>query len=330
MKKRLICGLLAGILLLMLLAPAASAAETSGTWGDFTWKYENFTLTISGSGDMEPGQPWAEFKDTIEHVVLTGGVTKIADGAFEDYDAIETIDFGDSIREIGKRAFYDCNDIEELRMPESFRIFGAESFRNCDNLKRIICEGGIMPSFKSGCMHTGNMISVFYPPNNPWAWEYTNTVMSAYGGKVAFYMASEEIMEQGFPETEPAETEAEETTEATEAPTEAAVAVAAETVPETTAASVPVTEPVIPETTVPETEAATEAPTVPTTAATEAPETTEATELDLFSEPTEPAEEEPEKKLSSKSWMGLLMIAGVITFVIAGAMIFRSSRRNRY
>lgn len=347
MTKRIFAGILAGILLLMLLAPAVSAAETSGTWGNHTWSYDSFTLTISGEGDMEPGQPWAEFKDTIEHVVFTGGVTKIADGAFEDYDAIETIDFGDSMREIGKRAFYDCEDITELRLPDTFRIFGPECFRSCGLLSRIICEGGIMPSFKAGCMQTGSFVSVFYPPNNPWAWEYTNPVMAAYGGQVSFFMASEEIMAEGFKETEPAETEAEETeevaeevTEETTAPTEAAVAVAAEEmIPETTAATVPVTEA--------PTEAPTEPVTVPTTAATEAPTDapTEApaeapteyvvTEemLDLFSEETEPVEEEEQRKipfLSGNSWIGLVMIAGVLTVLLAGAMIFRAGRRNRY
>ena len=334
MAKRIFAGILAGILLLMLIAPAVSAAETSGTWGNHTWSYDNFTLTITGEGDMEPGQPWAEHKDTIEHIVFKGGVTKIADGAFEDYDAIETIDFGDSMREIGKRAFYDCSDITELRMPESFRIFGPESFRNCDLLSRIICEGGIMPSFKSGCMQTGNFISVFYPPNNPWAWEHTNTVMSAYGGRVSFFMASEEMMEPDYTTPRPTENEeaAEETTEATEAPTEEAAAVIAEDViPETASATAPSTEP------------ATEPVTVPTTAPTEAPTTVPSeapteyvvTEdiLNLFTEATEPTEEAPAKKssfLSSDSWIGIVMIAGVITALLAGAMIFRRSKRNRY
>lgn len=337
MTKRIFAGVLAGILLLMLLAPAVSATETSGTWGEgFTWSYDNFTLTISGSGDMEPGQPWAAFKDTIEHVVFTGGVTKVAEGAFEDYDAIETIDFGDSMREIGKRAFYDCSDITEIRLPDTFRIFGQECFRNCSLLSRVICEGGIMPSFKSACMQTGGFVSVFYPPNNPWAWEYTNPVMTAYGGQVSFFMASEEIMEEGFPETEPTEAE-EEAVEETQAPTEAAVVVAAEEViPETTEATVPVTEaPTVPATeapTAPPTEALTE---VPTEAPTEAPTEYVVTEemLDLFAETTEPAEEEEEKKvpfLSGSSWIGLVMIVGVVTVLLAGTMIFRSSRRNRY
>lgn len=324
MLKRISVTLLAAFLLVLCLAPAAMAAEeTSGTFGEFTWKYDNHTLTISGSGDMEAGQPWAAFKDKIETVIFTGGVTKVGDGAFENYDALETIDFGDSMREIGKRAFYDCNDIVEIRLPETFRIFGEECFRNCGQLKRVICEGGIMPSFKSACMNTGNFISVFYPPNSPWAWEYTNTVMSAYGGMVSFFMASEDIMENGYTETESTE-ETETAEDATEA-TEAAMVLIAEDVTEAT------TEPTVPETTVPETTAAeTEPTTVSTTESTEA--TTEPTELTLFDEPTE--ETEPEKTsgsiLNSRSWIGLLMVVGVITFLIAGAMIVRGNRRDRY
>lgn len=323
MLKRITMTLLAALLVVLCLAPAALAAEeTSGTFGEFTWRYDNHTLTISGSGDMEAGQPWAAFKDKIETVIFTGGVTKVGDGAFENYDALETVNFGDSMREIGKRAFYDCNDIEEIRLPETFRTFGEECFRNCGQLKRVICEGGIMPSFKSACMNTGNFISVFYPPNNPWAWEYTNTVMSAYGGMVSFFMASEDIMENGYTETE-----ATEETEAAAEATEAVVLIAEDVLPETQ----PQTEPTVPETTVPETTVPeTEATTVPTT---EAPteETTAPTELTLFEEPTEEAESvNATSGLSGKSWIGLVMVVGVITFIIAGAMIVRGSRRDRY
>lgn len=327
MLKRISMTILATLLLAMCLAPAAMAAEeTSGTFGDFSWHYDNHTLTISGSGDMEAGQPWAAFKSKIETVIFTGGVTKVGDGAFEDYDSLETIDFGDSMREIGKRAFYDCNDIEEIRLPDTFRTFGEECFRNCGQLKRVICEGAIMPSFKSACMQTGSSISVFYPPDGPWAWEYTNPVMSAYGGMVSFYMASEDIMENGYTETAPTEAteDSDGSEDATEA-TEVAVVLIAEDVTEAT------TEPTVPETTVPETtEAATEPTTVPTTAATEA--ATEPTELTLFDEPTE--ETEPDKTASpltnSKSWIGLVMVVGAITFLIAGAMIVRGSKRDRY
>ena len=55
--------------------------------------------------------------------------------------------------------------------------------------------------------------------------------------------------------------------------------------------------------------------------------------LNLFTEATEPVEEAPAKKsgfLSGDSWIGLVMIVGVITMLLAGTMIFRGSRRNRY
>ena len=87
------------------------------------------------------------------------------------------------------------------------------------------------------------------------------------------------------------------------------------TVPETT----------VPETTVPETEAPTEPETEPQT---------EAAELVLFAEETEPAETEAAQEkgspISKGSIIGIVMIAGVLTFLLAGAMIFRGSRRNRY
>ena len=98
----------------------------------------------------------------------------------------------------------------------------------------------------------------------------------------------------------------EETTEATAAPTEV-VEVAAEVVTE------PATEPQ-------PTEAETEPPVV-TAAMVE--ETTEETQAPEILE-----EEKPE----SKSWIGLVLIAGVLTFFIGGALIFKlaSRRGGRY
>lgn len=337
MKKRLFLSVLAAVLLLASLAPAACATEAvstagSGTCGDgITWVYEDHTLTITGSGDMDDGCPWIEYKDRIEHVVFRGGVTKVGAKAFEDFDWLETVDFGDSMREIGRRAFYDCNDLSEVRLPASFRILGEECFRDCATLQRVICEGG-MPSFKGGCLNTGHYVSVFYPPSNPWPAASVNQLVGSFGGMLGIMMASEEIMDQGFPEeTEPEETteaieaaqEAtvpEETAAATEAETVPAIVLVEETVPETTAA---VTEPV----TVPATEPETQPvqTTVPETEPVTEP--VETTELVLFEdEVTEP--QTTVEKVGSDGWIGMVLIAGVLTFLIVGALIFRSASRK--
>ena len=50
-------------------------------------------------------------------------------------------------------------------------------------------------------------------------------------------------------------------------------------------------------------------------------------ELDLLAESQPVVKEE----IQSKSWIGLVLIAGVLTFLLAGALIFRSvSRKGRY
>lgn len=342
MKKRFILNVLAAVLLVAALAPAACALETvniaSGTCGEgITWSLDGYTLTVTGSGEMEDGAPWADHKDHIEHVVLSGGITKVGKEAFYKYDRIETVDFGDALVEIGDKAFYGCEDIDYIHLPDTFRKFGAQCFRDCESLKFVYCDGP-MPRFSDSCLTTGNYISVFYPTNNPWPWEYTSQLVQNFGGRLGIMMGNFDesaVMESlsAYEETDATEAEeeteaAEETTEATAAPTETAtepVVVAAVTEPVTEPATEAPTEAPT-ETTVPETTVA-ETTEETTVATTEAVETTEAT---LFTDPTE--EEAPVKKLKSNSWIGLVMIGGVLTFLISGAMIFRSvsKRGGRY
>lgn len=345
MKKRMYALLLAACLLLTLLPMGGFASETeateaavdpnakSGTCGEgLTWVLEEYTLTVSGSGEMDDGAPWQAHKDHIEHVVFTGGVTKIGAEAFYKYDRIETVDFGDALVEIGEKAFYGCEDIDYIHLPKTFRKFGAEAFRECLSLKRVYCDGG-MPRFNDSCLWTGNYISVFFPTNNPWPAEYTQPLASSYGGNLGIMMGNfdqsvvnaELGLTQTAAEEEEKETEArkepepEETGEKPEpvnepsaAPTEAAVVViAAEREPQPPVETEPA------ETTVPETEA----PTIPTAAQTEPPETTEETQ------PAPTVED-----LAGSSWIGMVMIAGVLTFLVAGAVIFRilSRKGGRY
>lgn len=52
MKKWMITAVLAA-LLLTVLAPAAGAVTANGTCGEgMTWSLDNYTLTISGSGEV--------------------------------------------------------------------------------------------------------------------------------------------------------------------------------------------------------------------------------------------------------------------------------------
>jgi len=335
MKKRIGLLLLAACLLLSLLPVGALAEEAeetteaveetkasadpkakNGTCGDgLTWVLEGYTLTVSGSGEMDDGAPWEAHKNKIRKLVLTGGVTRVGEEAFYGYDRLEAIDFGDALVEIGPRAFYGCTELTVIHLPATFRTFGEECFRDCYALQKVYCDGG-MPRFNSSCLWTGEYVAVYHPTSNVWPADAVNQLVNNFGGRLGIMMGNydESVMSQLEPEeeeqTEAPETEPEETQAPTEAPTEAPATEAPTEVP---------TEPEVVYITAPPTEENTEPVTEPQTQPTQA-ETEPAVEDDV-------QEKEPES-LGGKSWIGLVMIAGVITFLLSGAMIFRSASKK--
>ena len=72
--------------------------------------------------------------------------------------------------------------------------------------------------------------------------------------------------------------------------------------------------------------------TIPETTEETTEATTEPTTEETTEEPTEETEPmDPVRKVGGDGWIGLVIIAGVLTVLLAGAMIFRSvSRRGRY
>ena len=274
---------------------------------DLTWSFDAGTLTISGSGAMDDysdtDAPWLEYRDRIENLVFTGGVTSVGAYAFKDYDSLKKVDFGTAMHSIEKRAFYDCDGLTTFTLPATFRKFGEECFMSCDFLREIRCLGG-MPSFKASCLWDCP-VSVFYPTTNPWPAEYVTPLFQSYQGKIQIFMG-DGIEEAGKQPTEAAVTEP-----ATEP---------AETVPETT-----VPETTVPETTVPETTAAETVPET-TAAETQAPEeaSTQPEWLREMEELQESSEEEPQKKgISGNIWFALFLITGTLSLILIGALVFR-------
>lgn len=324
MKK--ISFLLILCILLNALSLAAFAEEWEGEWdisdetyppettlplraqdecGDnLTWRAEGTRLYITGSGPMDDftdNPPWYSRRDVTTTILLDDGVTTIGARAFANFSALETVQFGKSLHTIGTQAFKDCDQLTSVTLPASFRVFGEESFYSCNSLTEF-WFGGSMPSFKLNCLWD-TYAKLYYPEKNPWPLEHIKQLEEAFQGRIEFlcedgtdpYISAQDELEA---ETLPPETEA-------TLPPET-------TVPETTAATQPVTEPI-----------------VATTAATEETEAAEETEDYVsFTEATEP---KPQPK-SMGGWIGALIVAGTLLFVLIGAVIVRGGkgRGGRY
>ena len=84
--------------------------KAHGTCGNnIVWYlYDNNELSIQGTGEMD-GNPWTEYDDSIESVVIGQGVTTIDDNAFRNCSNLKTLTLPDSIAEIGHYTLSGCN-----------------------------------------------------------------------------------------------------------------------------------------------------------------------------------------------------------------------------
>ena len=145
MKKRMTIFVLTLSLALALLPMAALATEVETTGettevvrgefqcgDDMEWLYENGTLTIVGTGEMDDyekgGAPWEEYKKEITRIEFSGEVSYIGSYAFYDYDELKEVDFGESLTTIGELAFYDCDGLTSITLPSVFKEFGKRCF----------------------------------------------------------------------------------------------------------------------------------------------------------------------------------------------------------
>ena len=234
MNKRILTFVLAFVLVLGLVPGAFATEATEETkpvrgefecGDDMVWAYDDGVLTITGSGrmdDYEADAPWAAYKDQIESVILTGGITYIGAKAFRNYSILKTVDFGKKLTEIGEEAFYACVALTEIELPATFKIFGPSSFAKCKGLTEIHCNG-VFPSFKLNCLWD-IYATIYYPVDRPWKVSLIEELEAAFHGRIEFLASdgTDHYNPEATAETEVTEvTEVTEmTTEVTEAPTE--------------------------------------------------------------------------------------------------------------
>ncbi|MDE6671560.1 MAG: leucine-rich repeat protein [Ruminococcus sp.] len=122
-----------------------TTAVTSGMCGDdVSWKYENGTLLISGTGEMndyeyknETYAPWHDLNENIENIIIENGVTNIGKQAFYECTSVKSVIIPDSIESIDSRAFYGCTSLTSVNIPDSVTYLSTYVFENCTSLETI-------------------------------------------------------------------------------------------------------------------------------------------------------------------------------------------------
>ena len=146
-KLRLLSALLALAMLFALMPTAAFAEDGNNKCGEnLTWKLENGTLTISGSGamadyDNADKQPWAGQRSNIKHLVVENGVTSIGNNAFRYCINLGSVDLSgaSSLSTIGDNAFHYCINLGsvDLSGASSLTTIGNYAFSSCTALESV-------------------------------------------------------------------------------------------------------------------------------------------------------------------------------------------------
>ncbi|WP_165043231.1 leucine-rich repeat domain-containing protein [Adlercreutzia sp. ZJ138] len=69
-------------------------------------------------------------------VEVPEGVTRLADGAFEDCTDVECVVLPSTLERVGNRAFKGCTSLTSIKLPESVHVVGKDAFLGCSSLTR--------------------------------------------------------------------------------------------------------------------------------------------------------------------------------------------------
>ena len=133
------------LLMLTTITAWADGPITGNCGASVTYSFDGKTLTISGAGAMtdyssSDDQPWKDFRDKIESLVIKKGVTSIGNYAFADCENLGSVTYeaGTQLTSIGNYAFYDCYyRLASAYIPASVESIGDNAFAYCGYLKNV-------------------------------------------------------------------------------------------------------------------------------------------------------------------------------------------------
>ena len=170
MKKRILSMMLA-LSMMVSFMPIIASAATSGTCGDnLTWKLDNGTLTISGTGEMKnysgnlnQSAPWHSNIKSIKSVVIEKGVTNIGDYAFSWCNSLTSITIPNSVISIGRDAFDNCSSLTSITIPNSITSIGSCTFSSCSSLTSITIPNSVTSIGFGTFENCSNLTSITIP-----------------------------------------------------------------------------------------------------------------------------------------------------------------------
>jgi hypothetical protein len=133
----------------------------SPTSTSVTATFENGTLTISGTGNMQSWSeasmlPWYNSRGIITTLVINDGVTNIGNYAFSGFYGLTSVIIPNSVTSIGSYACRNCSQLPSVTIPNSVTSIGQYAFENCTSLTSVTIPNSVTSIGQcafAGCTH---------------------------------------------------------------------------------------------------------------------------------------------------------------------------------
>lgn len=124
--------------------------ETGSCGEGITWTYEPFycKLIIEGNGAMDSYDSsneysWYRFKNKIEYIEISDGITNVSANAFKGYPMLGEVYLGKTVSEIGENAFGDCSTLSIVTIRSDVLDLNKAFSKNNSRLTFVVDDGNI-------------------------------------------------------------------------------------------------------------------------------------------------------------------------------------------
>ena len=146
--------------LVLSISPSAFAAEEGSCGPNATWRFEDGTLTISGTGPVTEISIH-EFKDQVKHVIVEPGIISLPDHAFYNWP-LHDITLPEGLTTIGYGVFSGCSNLTAIKLPTTLTKIGSSAFRD-SGLTGITIPDGITQLESMVFMDCSRLLRVTLP-----------------------------------------------------------------------------------------------------------------------------------------------------------------------
>ena len=182
MKKKMLCLLLAALLLCAMLPQQAKAANVNDL--TFTLNDDGKSYMVSGCDEFAEGalripatyqgKPVTgiddeafEYCEYLTSVTIPSGVTSIGDFAFCECFSLTSVVIPDSVTSIGEYAFADCSSLTAVTIPASVTNIGEDAFSGCSSLTSVTIPKGVTSIGKWAFNYCSSLTGIWVDVNNP-------------------------------------------------------------------------------------------------------------------------------------------------------------------